>query len=361
MAQGPVTLTRQQLYEKVWSAPSTKLAEEFGFSDVALAKLCRKHRVPKPPLGYWARVQHGQTPKRPALPAVAKETDKQIVIRGRTTRTPAPKPPRIALRTGEAFHPLVLQTERELREGRKDSDGLCWRRPNSGLDVAVGEAHIDRALLILDSLVKHLDGCGYTVSVLKNDSGGKTIATIDDERIGFRVRQKMNSPFFTLSLEVEYGVLYRSGIHTNFSEHPKRSLESLLTSFVGGMRTAAAWARPARIRHFEHEREWEARKKAEAAREQRRREEKALVERLRATFQEWTAQRGRELFIAELERQAASADNLSDKGQWLLWAKDYAAKHDKWAEADKPPPMQSHYSSKPDYAPWWYVLHHSRR
>jgi hypothetical protein len=31
-----------------------KLAAEFGMSKVALAKVCMKHKIPRPSLGYWA-------------------------------------------------------------------------------------------------------------------------------------------------------------------------------------------------------------------------------------------------------------------------------------------------------------------
>jgi hypothetical protein len=67
-----VTLTREELYDKAWTTPMHKLAMEFGFSDVGFAKLCRRHRVPVPRRGYWARLQAGQAPKRTALPT-AKE------------------------------------------------------------------------------------------------------------------------------------------------------------------------------------------------------------------------------------------------------------------------------------------------
>jgi hypothetical protein len=39
--------------------------DELGVSDVAIAKLCTRFQVPKPSRGYWARVQSGQTPRRP--------------------------------------------------------------------------------------------------------------------------------------------------------------------------------------------------------------------------------------------------------------------------------------------------------
>jgi len=37
------TLTRQELYDFVWSTPMTKLAKDFGLSDVGLAKICERH------------------------------------------------------------------------------------------------------------------------------------------------------------------------------------------------------------------------------------------------------------------------------------------------------------------------------
>jgi hypothetical protein len=66
-APSPLTLSRQALYELVWSKPLMELAQDFGLSDVALAKRCRKLGVPVPGRGYWARVAAGQDPYRPAL------------------------------------------------------------------------------------------------------------------------------------------------------------------------------------------------------------------------------------------------------------------------------------------------------
>lgn len=63
----PLTITRQDLYELVWSKPLVELAKDFGLSDVALAKRCRKLGIPVPGRGYWARVAAGQTPRQPPL------------------------------------------------------------------------------------------------------------------------------------------------------------------------------------------------------------------------------------------------------------------------------------------------------
>jgi len=64
----PQRLTRQQLHARVWAEPITKLAQEFGLSDVALHKICRKHAVPTPPPGYWTKKAFGKRVDVKALP-----------------------------------------------------------------------------------------------------------------------------------------------------------------------------------------------------------------------------------------------------------------------------------------------------
>jgi hypothetical protein len=68
MPQNPLTLTRQSLYELVWSKPMSDLAKEFHMSDVGLAKRCRAVDVPIPYRGYWARKAAGQEPPKLPLP-----------------------------------------------------------------------------------------------------------------------------------------------------------------------------------------------------------------------------------------------------------------------------------------------------
>lgn len=49
-------ISRAELLELVWGKPATKLAREFGVSDVAIAKRCKVLGVDKPPPGFWAQV-----------------------------------------------------------------------------------------------------------------------------------------------------------------------------------------------------------------------------------------------------------------------------------------------------------------
>lgn len=69
------TVTREQLYERLWQTPTVHLCKEFGLSDVGLAKLCKRHKIPKPYLGYWARKAAGANPSVPAQRQAAQEPD----------------------------------------------------------------------------------------------------------------------------------------------------------------------------------------------------------------------------------------------------------------------------------------------
>ena len=52
-------LTREQLYGLVWETPLRQLAPTLGYSDVGLAKACRKMKVPLPGRGHWAKKAAG--------------------------------------------------------------------------------------------------------------------------------------------------------------------------------------------------------------------------------------------------------------------------------------------------------------
>ena len=72
--------TREQFYELVWSKPMTHLAKEFAISDVALHKICKKHGIPNPPLGWWAKKAAGKKVKQAPLPEAKPGASDKITI-----------------------------------------------------------------------------------------------------------------------------------------------------------------------------------------------------------------------------------------------------------------------------------------
>jgi AcrR family transcriptional regulator len=90
------SLTRSELYERVWAQPMTKVAAAYGLSGGGLAKICDRLLIPYPPRGYWARAKAGLVAERPPLPPAPDGAEQPIVLVGersgsrrRQTRVPA--------------------------------------------------------------------------------------------------------------------------------------------------------------------------------------------------------------------------------------------------------------------------------
>lgn len=61
-------LTRQELYDLVWSEPMLKVAARYEVSSSYMARVCTLLNVPRPERGYWAKLAVGRAPPRPPLP-----------------------------------------------------------------------------------------------------------------------------------------------------------------------------------------------------------------------------------------------------------------------------------------------------
>lgn len=185
MSDDRLILTRQDLYELAWSKPLTELAKDFGISDVALAKRCRKLRVPVPGRGYWARVDAGQAPRRPALPEYETLWRERQML---TVQAPPKTPPSSSLEEtteepgGVAGHtdldsPSVIPStdlltataavrrtavackhsrRKELPFGRGEKSGPI-------LELHVSSGVLDRALLFADTLLRTAESLGWTL------------------------------------------------------------------------------------------------------------------------------------------------------------------------------------------------------
>lgn len=60
--------TRTELYDMLWSTPTTQIAEQCGMTDVALGKICKAYNIPKPSLGHWAKKAAGRRTTTKSLP-----------------------------------------------------------------------------------------------------------------------------------------------------------------------------------------------------------------------------------------------------------------------------------------------------
>ncbi len=176
MAFHNVTYNREKLYGELWREPATAVAKRYAISDVALAKICKRLDVPRPPRGYWARRAVGDIDPTPPLPHLKGATDEvEVVRKGRW-----PDRERIAesLYEGRAApgapivvpdrlaqpHPLVM-TALSLLKRAKVGNGLATCREESCLDIAVSPPLLPRAARIMNTLILALEERGFPVEV----------------------------------------------------------------------------------------------------------------------------------------------------------------------------------------------------
>lgn len=189
MKQAIQPVDRETLYNEVWTEPVTVVAPRYGLSDVGLAKICRTLAIPLPSRGYWAKVKAGKIMNRVPLPelkqelvsktglvklppeqAEVREAMRKASAQLRKELNVAPLP----VQTPASLHPLVRAASERLR--RRDGwpeDTLLRSAPKEVLNLSVTKASLDRALGIVDTLIRLLVTQGFEFEV--NPSQGETL------------------------------------------------------------------------------------------------------------------------------------------------------------------------------------------
>jgi hypothetical protein len=158
-------ITREELYELVWSAPMIKVAEKFDVSGSYLARVCTALRVPRPERGYWAKLAVGKAPKRPALP---EPQPGDPIVWSRTDEFPAPsvpKPrptprPRVPRLTRHVTgtHGLIRGAKEHFLASRKVDEGEHLKPYKKLLvDVIASRSGLDKALEFANDLFNALE------------------------------------------------------------------------------------------------------------------------------------------------------------------------------------------------------------
>jgi hypothetical protein len=184
----PLTLSRDDLYELVWSKPMLELAKDFGISDRGLAKRCNRLGIPVPGRGYWARVDAGQSPYRPRLPKREEKWSDQKALTvapsiGAYTSAlvarevlDAGSSPSGAKSIPTQIQELVIVPSTSILEALPPIKRTALRRKHAErsrftfergektgavVDLAVTGAVLDRALLLADTLLRAAEALGW--------------------------------------------------------------------------------------------------------------------------------------------------------------------------------------------------------
>lgn len=162
----------------------THLAKELGVSDVALHKVCKKHEIPNPPLGWWAKKAAGKPVNQTPLPEPSEGIMDRITIAAGELRAEgdllaqAREAARLTL-TGFNIlemveeHPLVTQSIAKVRKAPVAFAGLA-RVSSAGLiHLNIAPESIERVQRSLNLIVAAVRLLGFDLET-KNEKVGFT-------------------------------------------------------------------------------------------------------------------------------------------------------------------------------------------
>lgn len=372
----PIQVTRQDLYDQIWSTPVSQACRTYGLSDVGLAKICAQWNIPRPPRGYWAKQRNGQSVRKKKLPPIDEgnpvvfsyrpaqpgEPSEKTSQNGDSKSAPTDadrqrafeKQPENLIAVSEQLvepHFLVVKTGTSIRGATPDDRGIVRPKAQRCLDLAVSPPLIERSLRILDAILKALEKRGLAVFVTGDDPS-QTRARVLEEAIGFRlfeetVRQERlptpheieweiqwnpNRKFYSivpsgkLVLEITSG----AGLQRCWTDRSDRCVEQFLNSFVVGLYRAAESIkqdRAAAERRKREEQEREIRRQEEETRrqkerkeqerqrqeaEQLRRVEESRIQKLAAEVDAWKTAHDIRAYVAAIRAVQSASDLRSE-------------------------------------------------
>ena len=191
-----VEFAREQLYRARWSKPCVKLAAELGISDVGLAKACRRLNVPRPPRGYWARVDAGEKAKRTPFPealpgqrcAIVFSVAENLVRReewaknnlltaGRGQKDEAVELPL----EGDELQPIALRHRQALEKAKPGELGFVSIRGKNLFTCEMSSALVPRFARALHALICELEDRDFEFRPGSEESQGLRVSRDSDQ------------------------------------------------------------------------------------------------------------------------------------------------------------------------------------
>lgn len=269
--------------------------------------------IPTPPRGYWAKLKSRKKVKKMSLPKADRNTPNSHVFREESRKSKefteekeVQKPSMdigIKIKVPQRLHNphfLVSNTKKALQNDEPDHYSRVRSGGKNKLDVYIGPDSINRAMRILNALIKGVNKLGYEIKTYEDD---RIYVMIDDEKVQFCMREKgrrikhiktekeMNSYWTPEWDYIPTGAL-RLEIHSFgtalWTDKKTKTLEGQLDDFVKGL-----------IKSAQLQKEWKIQKERQRILDEKRR---------KLRYQEQTQE---ELEAKELEKLIEQSENFS--------------------------------------------------
>lgn len=354
-------VTRAELYESVWSKPMRETARDLGISDVGLAKLCRRHSIPTPERGHWAKLKHGKRVEQPPLPALDPGDSEMVDLPPLVEAGHSSVPKEVlGIEVQPELtdpHPAVAKTAASLRGARLDGQGRVAPRAQRALPVTVAPASVDRAMRVLDALMKALEARGHVLGRAAVNGVDRITATVSDETIAIEFTEELDREVRELTRAEQaekaeypwrYSVQYRHfpsgrlflridhadtlGLRKHWADGSRQRIERCLDAFVLQLERFAEAIKRQRLERQEAERRRHAWEMERYEKLRQIGEEDDRVRTLDRQAEQWHKSQELRRFI-EAVRAAGNSGSTgvpqgSDLQRWLEWATAHADRMD---------------------------------
>lgn len=365
MTDEVVRLTREQLYELVWSKPLTKLAREYDLSDVGLAKICTRYKIPRPPVGYWTKLAHGYNTKKMPLPESASPKNDliEITLSSKKSEGSLSEFDVEAFRTlqneinemevpepTKQLHPLLQGTKEALGKTSPDLYGLLHAWREGCVDISVARSSVGRSMEIVSNLFRIWEAIGLKIEIRGGEYRGTYVRIVDEDvKISLKESTKRTespdwSPANFGHSRYEYHStgrlclrimnVYSEGIQKVWSDTPSGLLESKLLEITKGVVEAACRLR---ITHLRQKAEEETRQEQLNLQEEmaaQKRREVARFENLMKDVENWQKSQALRAFVEQVRKTKFSENAETGKQlqEWVEWAMKQADRLDPLCE-----------------------------
>ncbi|PPD47773.1 MAG: hypothetical protein CTY14_03705, partial [Methylotenera sp.] len=164
-----MSVTREKLYEEIWTEPITKVSKRYGVSDSYLVRVLKSLNIPRPPRGYWATVASGIHPEKPPLPSAKLgdaitwsrdgKTEFATNTAGEVKTTRSKRAARIAT------HGLVREAHEHFKNVRDSRSIYLKPFKKLTIDLIISKGTLERGLSITSQFYFLLEELGHHVRI----------------------------------------------------------------------------------------------------------------------------------------------------------------------------------------------------
>ncbi len=339
-----IEFNRKELYDLVWSTTLSKLTQEYAYTNDGIKKICKQFDIPMPESSYWSKLKFNKTFKKVKLNPTFNGVDKIVfTIREEGNPINVNQTP-LTIRTKEiendAKAPLIvpeklsrpdilIQNKKDIYNRRK-KERYYWNDKIDSVSISVQDAHLDRALRIMDTFIKLLRYRGHTFRRDRNNYG--PMIFVKDVEFYFSLREVQkripSEKVYESSTYLPTGILVikiGESYHTKEWKDGSIKLEKQLAKIVAKIELEAdeelIWREKSRLQAIEREKQEKIKQEFEARREK----EITKTQKLFSDAEKYNKATIYRNFIIATEEKAIKENNLTDElKDWIKWATEKA-------------------------------------